>query len=94
MGMNERKWSIMLVRIKMDLTALHLFLTMTIIMLAIFFHQVPGLFEGDEYTTLMTQCKEGAQRKGHMLDSSEELYKWFTQEVGYLYTLKMYGLLL
>lgn len=24
--------------------------------------EVPGLFEGDEFTTLMTQCKEGAQR--------------------------------
>lgn len=44
--------------------------------------QVPGLFEGDEYTTLMTQCKEGSQREGLMLDSSEELYKWFTQQVG------------
>ena len=43
--------------------------------------EVPGLFEGDEYTTLMTQCKEGSQRAGLMLDSSEELYKWFTQEV-------------
>ena len=43
--------------------------------------QVPGLFEGDEYTTLMTQCKEGSQREGLMLDSSEELYKWFTQQV-------------
>ncbi|XP_048259760.1 cytoplasmic dynein 1 heavy chain 1-like isoform X2 [Haliotis rufescens] len=43
--------------------------------------EVPGLFEGDEYTTLMTQCKEGAQREGMMLDSSEELYKWFTQQV-------------
>ena len=39
------------------------------------------MFEGDEYTTLMTQCKEGAQREGLMLDSSEELYKWFTQQV-------------
>ena len=38
--------------------------------------EVPGLFEGDEYTTLMTQCKEGSQREGLMLDSSEELYKW------------------
>ena len=38
--------------------------------------EVPGLFEGDEYTTLMTQCKEGAQREGLMLDSSDELYKW------------------
>ena len=45
--------------------------------------EVPGLFEGDEYTTLMTQCKEGSQRAGLMLDSSEELYKWFTQEVSF-----------
>lgn len=43
--------------------------------------EVPGLFEGDELTTLMTQCKEGAQREGNMLDSQEELYKWFTQQV-------------
>ncbi|KAF4518251.1 hypothetical protein B566_EDAN010397 [Ephemera danica] len=39
------------------------------------------LFEGDEYTTLMTQCKEGAQREGLMLDSHDELYKWFTGQV-------------
>ncbi|XP_055310948.1 dynein heavy chain, cytoplasmic isoform X4 [Sitodiplosis mosellana] len=43
--------------------------------------EVPGLFEGDEYAALMTQCKEGAQRDGLMLDSSDELYKWFTQQV-------------
>ncbi len=43
---------------------------------------MPGLFEGDEFTTLMTQCKEGSQRDGLMLDSSEELYKWFTRKVG------------
>lgn len=43
--------------------------------------QVPGLFEGDEYATLMTQCKEGAQKEGLMLDSHEELYKWFTSQV-------------
>ncbi|KAJ3212195.1 hypothetical protein HDU67_003972 [Dinochytrium kinnereticum] len=43
--------------------------------------EIPGLFEGDEYASLMTQCKEGAQREGLMLDSSEELYKWFTQQV-------------
>ena len=42
--------------------------------------EVPGLFEGDEYSTLMTQCKEGAQRDGLMLDSPDELYKWFTNE--------------
>ncbi|XP_055327511.1 dynein heavy chain, cytoplasmic-like [Paramacrobiotus metropolitanus] len=43
--------------------------------------EVPGLFEGDEYTTLMTQCKEGSQREGLMLDTPEELYRWFTGQV-------------
>ncbi|KAK3110084.1 dynein heavy chain, partial [Teratosphaeriaceae sp. CCFEE 6253] len=43
--------------------------------------EVPGLFEGDEYATLMTSCKEGAQRQGLLLDSQEELYKWFTQQI-------------
>lgn len=43
--------------------------------------EVPGLFEGDEHTTLMTQIKEGAQRQGLILDSHDELYKWFTQQV-------------
>ncbi|KAF8665172.1 hypothetical protein AX16_000636 [Volvariella volvacea WC 439] len=43
--------------------------------------EVPGLFEGDEYSALMTACKEGSQRDGLMLDSPEELYKWFTQQV-------------
>ena len=48
--------------------------------------QVPGLFEGDEYTTLMSQIKEGAQRQGLMLDSHDELYKWFTGQVWALWT--------
>ncbi len=30
----------------------------------------------------MTLCKEGSQREGLMLDSTEKLYKWFTQKVG------------
>jgi dynein heavy chain 1, cytosolic len=33
--------------------------------------EVPGLFEGDEYSTLMTACKEGAQRDGLMIDAPE-----------------------
>lgn len=49
--------------------------------------EVPGLFEGDDFTTLMTQCKEGSQREGLMLDSNEELYKWFTQQVSYAFYL-------
>ena len=43
--------------------------------------EIPGLFEGDEFATLMTACKEGAQRQGLLLDSQEELYKWFTQQI-------------
>ncbi|KAJ2157684.1 dynein heavy chain [Coemansia sp. RSA 552] len=43
--------------------------------------EVPGLFEGDEQAALMTACREGAQRDGLMLDSTEELYRWFTQQV-------------
>jgi len=43
--------------------------------------EVPGLFEGDEFAALMTACKEGAQRQGLLLDSQEELYKWFTQQI-------------
>ena len=43
--------------------------------------EVPGLFEGDEFAALMTSCKEGAQRQGLLLDSQEELYRWFTQQI-------------
>ena len=43
--------------------------------------EVPGLFEGDDYTTLMTACKEGALRQDLNLDSEDELYKWFTGEI-------------
>ena len=46
-----------------------------------YYTQVPGLFEGDEYTMLMTQCKEGSQKEGLMLDSTEELYHWFTDQI-------------
>ena len=43
--------------------------------------EVPGLFEGEEMTSLISACKEGAQRDGVMLESSDELYDWFTQQV-------------
>ena len=43
--------------------------------------EIPGLFEGDEFASLMTACREGAQRQGLLLDSQEELYKWFTQQI-------------
>ncbi|CEH14594.1 dynein heavy chain cytosolic [Ceraceosorus bombacis] len=43
--------------------------------------EIPGLFEGDEYSALMTACKEGSQRDGLMLDSPDELYSWFSSEI-------------
>ena len=43
--------------------------------------EIPGLFEGDEFAALLTACKEGAQRQGLLLDSQEELYKWFTGQI-------------
>jgi dynein heavy chain 1 len=43
--------------------------------------EVPGLFEGDEYTALMHQCKEAVQSQGVILDTEEEMYKWFTHQV-------------
>lgn len=43
--------------------------------------EIPGLFEGDEFASLMTACKDGAQKQGLLLDSQEELYKWFTQQI-------------
>jgi len=43
--------------------------------------EVPGLFEGDEWSSLMHQCKEGSQKANISLDSEEELYKWFTNQV-------------
>lgn len=43
--------------------------------------EVPGLFEGDEYITLMNMCKEGAQRQGLVLEGNDELYKWFSHQV-------------
>jgi len=43
--------------------------------------EVPGLFDGEEHSALMAQCKEGSQRDGLMLDSADELYKWFTTQI-------------
>ena len=43
--------------------------------------EVPGLFEGDDYTHLMNQCRESTQIDGKMIDSEEELYNTFVKEV-------------
>jgi dynein heavy chain 1 len=43
--------------------------------------EVPGLFDGEDYTTLINQCKEAAAREGKIIDTEEELYKLFIYHV-------------
>ena len=43
--------------------------------------EVPGLFDGEEYMSLMNQCKESATREGKILDTEEELYRNFIYNV-------------
>ncbi|KAK9459211.1 dynein heavy chain, N-terminal region 1-domain-containing protein [Lipomyces oligophaga] len=43
--------------------------------------EVPGLFEGEDYTNLLTACKEGARQQGFMLDSLDELNQWFRSQI-------------
>ena len=40
--------------------------------------EVPGLFEGDDYTALMSACRDSAARDGVILDTEEELWRRFT----------------
>jgi dynein heavy chain 1 len=44
--------------------------------------EIPGLFEGDERTQLMSACRESFnQREGLVLDSEDELYRRFTRMI-------------
>lgn len=43
--------------------------------------EVPGLFEGDDYTLLMKECAIESTAQGLLLDSEDELYAWFTEQV-------------
>lgn len=43
--------------------------------------EVPGLFDGEDYTKLIQACKEEARKANKMIDTEEELYKQFTKEV-------------
>eukprot|EP00741_Cyanophora_paradoxa_P023561 tig00021590_g22758.t1 len=43
--------------------------------------EVPGLFEGDERASLLSAIKEGLAKEGGMLDTDEELFRRFTQQV-------------
>jgi len=40
--------------------------------------EVPGLFEGDEYTALMNAFRDSQNRNGAIVDSEEELWRRFT----------------
>jgi len=45
--------------------------------------EVPGLFDGDEYNSLINQCREVYQKEkeGKLIDSEEDLYKLFITHV-------------
>jgi len=43
--------------------------------------EVPGLFDGEEHTALMHHIKEATTKKSLIMDSEEEMFKWFTGEV-------------
>ncbi|RLV89834.1 Dynein heavy chain cytoplasmic [Spathaspora sp. JA1] len=43
--------------------------------------EIPGLFEGEEYTSLMNLCLEMSNSQGLLLDNDDELYNWFREQV-------------
>jgi len=43
--------------------------------------EVPGLFEGQDYTALMADCKETFRKDGLLADSEEDFYRHFVGQV-------------
>ncbi|KAG5519734.1 hypothetical protein PMAC_000007 [Pneumocystis sp. 'macacae'] len=43
--------------------------------------EITGLFEGEEFASLISNCKEATQKEGLLLDSQDELYNWFSQQI-------------
>ena len=43
--------------------------------------EVPGLFEGQDFVALMSECKETFRKDGLILDTEEEIYKHFVGQV-------------
>ncbi|EMG45477.1 ro-1 Dynein heavy chain [Candida maltosa Xu316] len=43
--------------------------------------EIPGLFEGDDYTSLLNKCLELSHAQGLLLDTETELYNWFAQQI-------------
>lgn len=43
--------------------------------------EIPGLFEGDEMTNLMSQIEDSARSQGLILENEESRYEWFIQQI-------------
>lgn len=43
--------------------------------------EIPGLFEGDDYASLIKLCAAESSSQGLLLDNEDELYAWFTNQV-------------
>lgn len=43
--------------------------------------EIPGLFDGDDFKTLMDSASQAAQQVGLYLSNEDELYSWFTKQV-------------
>ncbi|CCH41669.1 Cytoplasmic dynein 1 heavy chain 1 [Wickerhamomyces ciferrii] len=43
--------------------------------------QIQEIFDADEFNMLLTSCKDRVQSRGLLLDTSDELFQWFTQQV-------------
>jgi len=43
--------------------------------------EVPGLFDGEDYSKLIASCKEEARKNNRLLETEEEIYRQFTKDV-------------
>ena len=43
--------------------------------------ELPGLFEGDEYKSLMKACQDRCQKRGFKVSTASEVYDWFTGQI-------------
>ena len=43
--------------------------------------EVPGLFNDEELTALLHECRESSQKEGLIHQSPQELYQWFISRV-------------
>jgi len=43
--------------------------------------EIPGLFEGEEYMSLMSQCKEAAMKDNKIVDTDDQVYRNFIKNV-------------